>query len=173
MRGVEKLRPKRIITIGIALVALVGSGVSAFLIVSPASATSAARPIGAGGGDDQHAVVAGPISTGATYTYYEEDGGNGASLCEVLTFGKKTFTGDGGDAGKFKSTSKAVTVTFQKSGILIPGVFTGTFESADAAANGISQYGGSFKLASGLYAHKTYGPDALVEGNDPWGVGFC
>ena len=147
MRGVKKLRPKRIITIGIALVALVGRR-QCF--------SDRFASVGHFGGeaDWSRRRRCSTRSRRRSHQFWGHlhllRGGRwyGASLCEVLTFGKKTFTGDGGDAGKFKSASKAVTVTFKQSGILIPGVFTGTFEWADTGANGINQYGSSFNATA-------------------------
>jgi hypothetical protein len=164
---------KRIVVISIAVAALAGSGIGV-LIASPASASSAVSPAGIVGAHATQAVVAGPISSGATYTYYEIDAGPGFVPCEVLTFGTKTFAGSKGDQGKYKSTNKKLTVTFQNGASFYAGTFTGTFETADADLEGIQEYGGSFKLGAGTAdPGKSYGPDALVEGNDTWSAGDC
>jgi hypothetical protein len=165
---------KRIVTITIAIAAMAASGIGALVIASPASATGAVRSVGIVGAHVHHTVMAGPIHSGATYTYYEVDAGPGLIPCEVLTFGTKTFTGSFGDVGKYKSTKKSVNVTFQNSMAFYAGVFTGMFETADADLAGQNQYGGSFKLGSGSAdPGKSYGPDALVQGNDPWAAGGC
>jgi len=165
---------KRIVIIACGLAALVGSGIGAFVLAVPASATSAVTSAGVAGARAGHAPDAGPISSGAKYTYYAEDGGPSVAQCEVLTFGTKTFAGDKGDQGKYKSTSSTATVTFQNGAHFYAGVFTGTYESADAKDLGTTQYAGSFKLGKGTSdPGGSYGPTALVKGTDPWGVGGC
>jgi hypothetical protein len=167
---------KRIVMVAVALAALVGSGVCAFVIASPASATSAAKSAGVIGAQPNalRSSAEPAVSPGNVYTYYAMDGGPSEVSCEVLTFGTKTFSGDSGDQGTYKSTSTKETVTFENNAYFYAGVFTGTFESADMRVLNVTQYGGSFKLGKGTYdPGGYYGPAALVQGNDPWDVGHC
>ena len=168
-------RRKLLIAIGVA--ALAGSGISAIVLTSAAGASGADSPGMVGFQGTNHAQVApAKIASGSQWTYYEEDEGPyGHVGCEILTFTSTTFTGSWGDTGTYKSSAKKATLTFINGAAFYSGKFTGTYETADAALESLDEYGGSFKVSdsSAPDNKQTYGPDAVVAGSDPYGVGTC
>ena len=116
------------------------------------------------------------IVAGSTYTYYALDSGpEKSTFCEILTFSSGTFTGDRGTVGTWTSSPTKATVKFTNSAFFYAGTFIGTYETSDALSMKINQYGGSFKIVdkSAVSNKESYGPDALVQGSDPWDVGGC
>jgi hypothetical protein len=172
-----KRRTRRSILIATGLAALVGSGLGTLVVTAmPSSASGRAQPglVGSAAGLEHASPDA--ITAGTTYTYYEMDLGPSDLSCEVLTFDSGgTFTGDQGDVGTWTSGSSKATVKFTNGKLFYSGTFAGTYEKATNHYFNVNQYGGSFKVDDKAAADNKewYGPDALVEGSDPWKVGGC
>jgi hypothetical protein len=74
---------------------------------------------------------------------------------------KKVFTDDQGDAGKWKSYAKSTSLTFTT------GADTGiSFKDTWVSGNGY--WDDNF-----AYSGNGYGPEILVQGNDPWSWDNC
>jgi len=118
------------------------------------------------------------VTSGSTWTFYQFGSYSGPAgidplnyppPCELLTFSDNTFSGDKGDSGTWTSRGSKTTLHFDGTGNLSPGKFTGQ------GANNVPSYAGVEVITPGgeNSSPGRYGPDGLVEGNDPLDAGHC
>ncbi len=147
-----------------ALTAVLGLGVGGIMV---SSASAADRP-GAVSGHNAESLRGNAhpdvVTSGSTWTFYDFSSAPTTVDCELLTFGTKTFDGDHGDRGTYKSGRTTTTVKFENGAKVRPGTFKGTYADGQDAYEGIVT-----EKSSGL----GYGPDELAFGNNPRYVSGC
>lgn len=101
------------------------------------------------------------VTAGSTWTLYALYGGNHQSCLVMSPGARKVFTDDKADAGKWKSSARSTSFSFTTGGD--KGIF---FKDTWVSADGY--WDGNFE-----YAGNSYGPEILVQGDDPWNWGSC
>ncbi len=148
--------------IGAVAAATIGLGVVASSAFASGGSTSPALR----GSESVPAPGAHPnaVTSGSTWTYYDFINYPQTPNCEVLTFSTKTFTGDKGDFGKYKSSAKSTSVTYENAFFFTAMTFKGTFASGQGSYDGITTL-----KSNG----QSFGPEELFPGNDPRSIGGC
>jgi hypothetical protein len=147
-----------------ALAVVLGLGVGGIMVSSASAAIGSgsvhghsAEPLTGNGRPDV-------VTSGSTWTFYDFSSAPTTVGCELLTFGTKTFDGDHGDQGTYKSGRTTTTVKFENGAKVRPGTFKGSYADGQDAYEGIVT-----ETSSGL----GYGPSELANGNNPRDVSGC
>jgi hypothetical protein len=150
---------KRLLPVGVALVAMTTLGLAVPGIAGATGASTAARNVPTARAHEA------AVTIGSQWTFYDYEYGPTFVICEVMTFdASKVFVGDKGDAGKWSSSASSTKLTFNGAGIFVAGTWKGGFIPGDGT------YSGTYKVKSG---GAVYGPMVLASGVDPYSFGSC
>jgi hypothetical protein len=160
MRRTKHMSKARRIVTGIGAVTLIAA-----LTVTGSMAASAAS----GHGSESllmHALPrSGPAGTvvtaGSTWTMYTLYSGDQQTCLVMHPAARKVFTDDQGNAGKWTSSAKSTSFTYTSGG-------NAGISFKDTWVSGNSYWDGNLKFTG-----NSYGPEVLVQGEDPWGWGRC
>jgi hypothetical protein len=155
---------------GIGVVSLIATFMSTGSTVASGAASRPSRPY-------SHLKASGIVTSGSTWTYYDEDPFIGVGFCEVLTFASRSFSGDQGDAGKWSGNVKITFNPSSESESLW--YYLANDWNNGALGSGPLLYTGKYASAFGFFVGDTtqagfasdYGE--LIPGDDPLGEGDC
>jgi hypothetical protein len=153
-----------ILLVAVAAVVAAGLGALASSASAAGSRATASAVVRGESAPAKPAVQPDAVTNGSTWTYYDFVNAPSVINCEILTFGVKTFSGDKGDQGTYKSSAKSTTVVFQNQKFFNSATFKGSLASGTGAYEGIITEKAS-KLG--------YGPEELFPGSNPRDVSGC